>query len=430
MGEPVTEPQEPFHFLEAIIGFFVVSFVFERYIDYRQHKKFYIKKKPKHLEGYVDDKKFEKGQNYKLALSNFSFVKDTFSFFESVALLYFGGLPFVWNYSETIVYDKLGMEGDQELVVSLVFIGIYWFYNYTSLPFTIYSTFVIEERFGFNKMTWKTFVLDQIKTLGVAVVLGVPLMVAILKVIEWGGENFWFWLWLFTLAFTFFIITIYPIFIAPLFNDFKPLEEGELRTKINELADRLQFPLTKLFVVDGSTRSGHSNAYFYGFFKNKRIVLYDTLLNQVDTEGIVAILGHEMGHWKKNHPLCNIIISQAQTFFFFYTYSLMINNEELYSSFGFTSQPRLIGLILFSLVYDPLGHAFGFAMNVLSRKFEYQADEFATELGYDLSEPLIKIHVENLSTFYPDSWYSTYHHSHPTLSERLDAIAAIKKKKK
>jgi len=226
------------------------------------------------------------------------------------------------------------------------------------------------------------------------------------------------------------MLTIYPIWIAPLFNDFKSLEAGELRTKIEELASQLQFPLTELYVVDGSTRSSHSNAYFYGFFKNKRIVLFDTLLKQVDTTGIVAILGHEMGHWKMNHTVKNLVIMQCYIFVYFYTYACMIHNTAMFRSFGFESQPILIGLILYSLVSEPLGHFFGLAMNFLSRHFEYEADKFATDLGLDLTDPLIRIHVENLSSFHTDSWYSAYHHSHPTLPERLRAIDALKKKSK
>lgn len=306
--------------------------------------------------------------------------------------------------------------------------GIYLLYDFTHLPFSLYSTFVIEEKFGFNKQTLKIFFIDLFKSFALKIIIGAPVVIAILFLVKWGGENFWIFLWLFLLSFQFLMLTIYPVWIAPLFNEFKPLEEGELRTKIYALASRLEFPLTKLFVVDGSTRSAHSNAYFYGFFKNKRIVLYDTLLKQVNTDGIVAILGHEMGHWKMNHTVKNLLIIQAYALLYLYLFSFMVHNVDMYHSFGFENQPILIGLILYGLVSDPIGHFFGLAMNFLSRHFEYEADHFATNLGYDLSDPLIKIHVENLSNFHTDPLYSAYHHSHPTLPERLKAIEIDKKK--
>jgi len=225
-------------------------------------------------------------------------------------------------------------------------------------------------------------------------------------------------------------MTIYPTVIAPLFNKFTPLEEGELRDKIFQLAQRVNFPLKKLFVVDGSTRSNHSNAYFYGFFNNKRIVLFDTLLTQVNTQGIVAIIGHELGHYKFSHTLKNLIITQVHFLLFFFLFGQMLNADEMYSSFGFTPKPVFIGLFLFSFVYGPIEHIFGLAMNFLSRHFEYQADHFAVDLGFDLNIPLAKIHQENLGNMNPDPWYSTYHYSHPTLLERLRAMDAIRTKQK
>jgi STE24 endopeptidase len=166
-----------------------------------------------------------------------------------------------------------------------------------------------------------------------------PIIALVLKIIIWGGEHFWFYVWAFIFSVSLVLLWIYPTWIAPLFNKFTPLEEGPLRTAIEELAKKVGFPLTKIFVVDGSTRSAHSNAYFYGFFKNKRIVIYDTLIKQVDQEGIVAILGHELGHYKLSHNLKNLVISQFHILMFLYLFSLTLHTKELYRSFGFDTQP-------------------------------------------------------------------------------------------
>jgi len=223
--------------------------------------------------------------------------------------------------------------------------------------------------------------------------------------------------------------SVYPSFIAPLFNKYKELEEGDLKKAVYDLAGSQKFPLTKLFVIDGSTRSAHSNAYLYGFFRNKRIVIYDTLINQVDTKGIIAILAHEIGHWKKSHTMINLFIVECYYLIFFYTFGQTINNADMYHSFGFAVQSTFIGLTLFSFIYGPVEHVFQFLMNYVSRTFEYQADAFGTTLGYDLRGPLIKIHCENLSDLNVDPVYSAYHHSHPTLLERVKAITKQKDSK-
>jgi len=259
-------------------------------------------------------------------------------------------------------------------------------------------------------------------------VIGLPILSAMLFLIKLGGPYFWFYLWLFLIAVTLLMVTIYPTLIAPIFNKFEPLPEGDLREKIYALSKRVDFPLTKLYTVDGSKRSGHSNAYFYGFFKNKRIVLYDTLLTQVDTPGIVAVLAHELGHFKMSHTYKNLVVSQLYMLVFLFLFSQSLFNVELYRSFGFYTEPALIGLTLFSYIYGPVEHVFSFCMHMLSRHFEYQADEYAVKLGYDLTEPLAKLSTSNKSSVIIDPLYSAYHHTHPTLLERIDHIAVLKKK--
>lgn len=214
---------------------------------------------------------------------------------------------------------------------------------------------------------------------------------------------------------------IFPSFIQPLFNKFTPLEDGSLKKKIDALAVRLEFPLKKLFVVDGSKRSSHSNAYFFGFFNNKRIVIFDTLIEKSSEEEVVAVLAHELGHWYFNHILSNLLIVQSQLFVLFYLFSQLVKLPSLFSAFGFTEQPLVIGFILFQFVYSPVDSVLTFFMNWQTRSKEFQADAFAKKLGFstELKSGLVKLQKDNLSNMNPDYLYSMYHHSHPPLLQRF-----------
>jgi STE24 endopeptidase len=412
-------------YFEFFLAFSVVSFVVETWLSVRQHRCYSVRTVPIEVASAVKQEVFDKAQAYGRARSSFDFIESTIMFVHSTALLLFCALPLLWGVSADLA--RWADLGESEVLQSIVFVVIAELYStLIHLPFELYSTFVIEQKFGFNKQTLALFFVDQLKSLGLMAVIGLPLLVGILYVIAWGGPHFYIYVWVFVSVISFFFMAIYPHVIAPLFNKFTPLEEGELRTAINELAQKNRFPLTNLFVVDGSTRSSHSNAYFYGFWKNKRIVLYDTLLQQVDKQGILAILAHELGHWFLNHNLLNMVISEVNIFVFFYLFGFVVNSPDLYASFGFSAQPVFIGLTLFSFIFEPAGHVIGFLMNVLSRHFEYQADAFAVRQGHRaLGDALIKTHVENLSSFVVDRYYSMYHNSHPTLTERLAAIDQI-----
>lgn len=227
-----------------------------------------------------------------------------------------------------------------------------------------------------------------------------------------------------SIVFQLFIITVYPTFIQPLFNKLTPMEEGELRTQIEELAARIHFPLKKLYIIDGSKRSGHSNAYFYGFGKNKHIVLYDTLIDHSDNDEICAVLAHELGHWKMGHTLKLLAVNQVYLLSIFWLFSFFINNRQLYQDFGFNTMPTLIGFLLFQFIYSPIESVIGFLQHVYQRKNEYEADAYALKLGYasTLRSALIKLSVKNLGGFNVDPWYSAWNHSHPSLVERLKAL--------
>lgn len=267
--------------------------------------------------------------------------------------------------------------------------------------------------------------MDMIKSLSLTVVIAVPIISLFLLIIQWAGESFFLYIFIFTFIIQIVAILIYPTLIQPLFNKFDPLPDGELKNLIVDLAKKVQFPLQKIFIMDGSTRSSHGNAYFYGFFSNKRIVIYDTLIQDSTTDEVVAVLAHEIGHWKHNHIFINLFISQVHLFALFYLFNQMITNKDLYVSFGFSEMPIMIGFLLFQMVYSPVEFVLGFFMNILSRKHEFQADHYAKDLGYekDLKSGLIKLHVSNLGNMNPDPLYSAFHYSHPPLVERLNALS-------
>jgi len=304
---------------------------------------------------------------------------------------------------------------------------------FTELPFELYSTFHIEKKHGFNKQTLGLFFTDKIKSTVLTFIIGGMFVSLLLWIIKKGGDNFFFYVWIFMFVFSVFMMTILPVFIMPLFNKYEPLPDSDLKTRIYALADRLNYPLKKLFVVDGSKRSSHSNAYMYGFGRNKRIVLYDTLMTQVKDEEILAILGHELGHWKLGHTVTNFVVSQIYTGVSFYCFSLCYNSSSLYEAFGFSgsSVPTMIALLLFfQTIWAPVDKVLSFFMTVHSRHCEFGADEFSVNLGMsrDLQSGLCKIQLENLGAMCPDKLYSAYHYSHPPLVERLSAMISKDKK--
>lgn len=292
------------------------------------------------------------------------------------------------------------------------------------MPFSLYSTFVVEQRHGFNNQTIGLYFVDLLKSQLIMAVLMFPFMSAFLWIIKSTGDNFFFYVWLIVMGFQLVIITVYPTFIQPFFNKLTPMEEGELRTRIEELAARINFPLKKLYVIDGSKRSGHSNAYFYGFGKNKHIVLYDTLIDHSNTDEICAVLAHELGHWKMGHTLKLLAVNQVYLLSIFWLFSFFIHNKQLYQDFGFNTMPTLIGFMLFQFIYSPIESVIGFLQHVYQRKNEYEADAYALKLGYasTLRSALIKLSVKNLGGFNVDPWYSAWNHSHPSLVERLKAL--------
>ncbi|TPX70608.1 Ste24 endopeptidase [Spizellomyces sp. 'palustris'] len=409
---------------DYVLGLSWMVYLWSTYLNYRQHRKLREPKLPPTMAGVVKDEDFQKARSYGLDKSRFQFFSDAFDQLQSTAFIVYDFLPYFWNLAG-VALAKFGYGEDYEISQSIGFVVIMSVFGLVlGLPFSLYRTFVIEERHGFNKQTIGLFFSDMLKELALSGVIGIPAIVAFLKIINWAGPSFYFYVWVFVFVFQLVMLIIFPTWIQPLFNKFTPLADGSLKKKIDALADRISFPLKKIFVIDGSKRSAHSNAYFYGFFGNKRIVLYDTLLEHSKEDEVCGVLAHELGHWQYNHVLQMLVIIQLHLFSLFYIFSSFINHVPLYRSFGFSTQPPLIGFTLFQYIILPAEMVLSFLQNVVSRKNEFQADAFAKKLGYAklLRSALIKLQVENKGNMNPDKWYSAWHYSHPPLVERLDAI--------
>ncbi|XP_047937597.1 CAAX prenyl protease 1 homolog [Salvia hispanica] len=415
-----------FPYIEAIIGYMIMVYILETYLDLRQRAALKLPL-PKPFVRVICQTRFEMSRATLLLKSNFNFVHKFVFIVIDVAILYLGVLPWFWKRcGEVLVYA--GFNAENEILHTLAFLaGFMLSFKITYLPFSLYLTFVIKARHGSNNQTLLLFFKDMIKEIILAIVICPPIVAAIITIVQKGGPYLAIYLWGFMLIVSLIMMTVYPVLIAPLFNKFTPLPEGELKTKIENLASSLKFPLEKLFVVDGSTRSSHSNAYMYGFFKNKRIVLYDTLIQLSNNEEeVVAAVAHELGHWKLNHTVYTFFIGvQILTLLQFGGYILVRNSKDLFQSFGFDTQPVLIGFIIFMHMVIPLLHVVILSLNLLLRAFEFQADAFAKKLGYavPLQAGLIKPEDINI-----DPWYSAYHSSHPPLVERLVALDEPDKK--
>uniref|UniRef100_A0A672P1U1 CAAX prenyl protease n=1 Tax=Sinocyclocheilus grahami TaxID=75366 RepID=A0A672P1U1_SINGR len=399
----------------AVLVFSWTVYTWEAYLACRQRKIYRTTMHvPTELGKIMDSETFEKSRLYQLDKSNFGFWSGLYSEAEGTLILLLGGIPFLWKVSG-ILTARFGFGPEYEISQSLVFLMLATLFSaFTGLPWSLYNTFVIEEKHGFNQQI---------------------------------------------------LVTIYADYIAPLFDKFTPLPDGELKSEIESMAKSICFPLTKIYVVEGSKRSSHSNAYFYGFFKNKRIVLFDTLLEDyspLNTPGekepgtgeeneaagnesktkpknkkqgcsnseVLAVLGHELGHWKLGHTVKNIVISQMNSFLCFFLFAVLIGRKELFMAFGFhDTQPTLIGLmIIFQFIFSPYNELLSFCLTVLSRRFEFQADAFARSMGRssELYSALIKLNKDNLGFPVADWLFSMWHYSHPPLLERLRALTGPK----
>ncbi|HEX6884225.1 MAG TPA: M48 family metallopeptidase [Planctomycetota bacterium] len=373
---------------------------------------------PAGFESVYDPERYRRSQEYTRVRTRFSFVPQAVDLVLLLGFWFLGGFAWLDGWTRGLGGGPIG--------TGLVFIGVLLLAkSLLDLPFRYYSTFVIEERFGFNKTTRATFWADTLKGLAVALVLGLPLLAAILWFFTRLGESAWLWCWGATAAFSLFVQFIAPTWIFPLFNKFQPLEEGELRAAVLEYARKVGFPLEGLFVIDGSRRSTKANAFFTGFGKRKRVALFDTLIEKHTTEELVAVVAHEIGHYKKGHILQGIALSILQAGALFWLLSLFLTQPGLFAAFGVETPSVHAGLVFFLLLYTPLEVLLSLGMQAFSRRNEFEADAYArqtTGAGEPLVRALQRLSADSLSNLTPHPLYVVLHHSHPPLVERVRAL--------
>ncbi len=402
-------------------GFLILDFFVEKYLDWLNAKHF-NDPVPNELADVYDAKDYQKSQAYKAVNYRFEIITSTLSFIAVLIFLFFNG--FAW------LDQKVSAITPSEFWQSLLFFGILFVVSVIiSLPFSYYKTFVIEEDFDFNKSTKKLFIIDQIKSLFINLLMTGLLLSVFIWFYGQFGKDFWWYAWVFFAAFVIFINMFYTSLIVPLFNKLTPLSDSELKEKLQTLAQKTQYQLDKIFVIDGSKRSTKANAYFSGFGPKKKVVLYDTLLQDLSPDEITAVLAHEIGHYKRRHILYNLLLSILSTGIILYLLSLVIDSQVLAQALGVSHAKFHINLIAFALLFTPVSFLIGVLTNWLSRKFEYQADAFAKQYHNtgDLISGLKKLNRKSLSNLTPHPWYVTAHYSHPTLLQRIKALNLPKK---
>ena len=403
-----------------IIGFIVISFIIDQILDTLNAKHF-DDPIPQELADVYDAETYRKSQDYKKVNAKFSTLTSSFMLVVTLAFFYLEGFAFVDALARSV--------SSNEIIAGLIFFGIIMLgSDILTIPFSYYKTFVIEERFGFNKSSPALFFIDKLKGWLMTIIVGGGLLALVIWFYQISGALFWVYAWIVFAVFALVMNMFYAKLIVPLFNKQTPLEVGSLREKIERYAATVGFKLNNIFVIDGSKRSTKANAYFSGFGSEKRITLYDTLLNDLEEEEIVAVLAHEVGHYQKNHIIINLITSIVLTGFTLWLLGIFITMPIFSEALG-VSQPSFhIGLIAFGILYAPISGITGFFMSLLSRKFEYQADDYAkdTYAGEPLIRSLKKLSRNSLSNLTPHPLYVKLHYSHPTLLQRYRNLKGLR----
>lgn len=399
--------------LWVIVGFIVFEFTLEKVLSYLNLQT-WDKPLPDEVKDLYDAQKYAEARNY--AKTNFSFdmVSGTFSLLVSLSFLLFGGFAWVDSFARSF--------SNNPIVIGLIFFAVLGLgSSLISLPFGIYHTFVIEQKFGFNKTTPGTFVLDKLKSLVLGVIIGGGLLALLIYLYGLLGDKFWLAAWGVVAAFSIFIAMFYTSILLPIFNKLTPLEDGELRSSIEAFSNKVNFPLTNIMVLDGSKRSSKANAFFSGLGSRKSIVLYDNLIKDLNTEEITAVLAHEVGHYKKKHILQSMVISVTQMGIMFFLFGWLASNPWMAEVLGAKENSFHLSLVTFSLLYSPVSQIIGLLMNLFSRKNEYEADAYAKETY--AAQPLItalkKLSINHLSNLQPHPAYVFFNYSHPTLLQRI-----------
>lgn len=409
----IINPETLFNVLITII---VLNFLKDSILDYL-NSTYFNNEIPEIISDIYDNEKYLKSQEYKKTQYKFNRISSIYSLLILLLFFYFDGFLIVDNYCRSLF--------DSEIVISLSFFGIIYFGNdILSIPFSLYYTFIIEERFGFNKTSFKTFINDKLKSWLLTILFGGGILCFIILQFESVGQKFWIVAWAFMSILTVLIQGLYAQVIVPLFNKQTKLEDGELKSEIEKYSTNVGFNLSNIFVIDGSKRSTKANAYFSGFGKQKRVTLYDTLINKLNKEQIVAVIAHEIGHYKKNHIIFNLLFSIIQTGIMLYILSLLIYMPIFSEALNIENHSFHIALVTFSILYTPISEISSLIFNLFSRKFEYEADEYADKSfdGKYLIQALKVLTKDSLSNLTPHPKYVWWHYSHPTLLERINQL--------
>ncbi|MBI4945076.1 MAG: M48 family metallopeptidase [Bacteroidetes bacterium] len=400
-----------------IVAIIIIDFAFGKILDFLNLKNL-SPDIPKEAEGIYDPDKYKKSQEYYKVNHNFSMLTSSVTLVAMLLMLFLNGFSFVDSFVRTYTQNPI--------LMALLFFGILGFASdILGMPFSLYQTFVIEEKFGFNKTSVTTFILDKLKGYLLAAIVGGGLFALIIWIYQSTGSYFWLFAWSVISFFTIFITMFYTTFLVPIFNKLTPLPEGELRTAIEAYCKKVGFKLNNLFVIDGSKRSAKANAYFSGLGSKKTIVLYDTLIEKHSTEELVAVLAHEVGHYKKKHTLTGTIQGVIQTGVMLFIMSLFLGNPELSKALSTSASSFHLDILVFGLLYSPLSEILSIISNIISRKHEFEADAYAKETysGTALQTALKKLSVDNLSNLKPHPAYVFVHYSHPPVLERLRALS-------
>ncbi|MDY5488258.1 MAG: M48 family metallopeptidase [Butyricimonas virosa] len=402
-----------------IVVFLCLDFVLERVLE-SLNSKHMSPVLPDSLKGIYEEKEYSRFQSYKRENGRLDSWSSGVGFVVMIVFLVAGGFgwynSWVVSLTDSVVWQTI-----------LFVVGLSVVSSVLDIPFDYYATFRIEEKYGFNKTTRRVYWLDTVKELFLSLVLGGVLLALVVWFYTWAGTYFWLYAWGAVTLFSVFMAMFYSQLIVPLFNKQTPLQEGSLRDKIQAFAGKVGFKLDNIYVIDGSKRSTKANAYFTGLGPKKRVVLYDTLIDELTEEEIVAVLAHEVGHYKKRHTLRSMVVSVIQMGVLFWLFSLCVNNVALSEALGGDRVYFQLGLIAFAILYSPVNLILGVGMNVWSRSNEYEADAFAARYyeGDYLVSGLKKISVKSLSNLTPHPLYEYVYYSHPSLLKRIDAIKRI-----
>lgn len=407
---------EPIWIKYLILGILGFGFLSEKILSYLNVKR-PVPAIPKSLAQYISRQKLNESKSYQWANFKFGFLTSTVAFLVTFAFILFGFFGWLDSYLAPMV--------SHPILLSILFFGIVFIgSDLLSIPFDYYHTFVIEEKFGFNKSTKKTYFLDKLKAYVISIVIGGGLLAVLLWLIHQMGKDFWWQFWIISAGFMIIVNLFYTAWILPLFNKLNPLEDGELKHMIVNYAKKVDFPLSNILVMDGSKRSSKANAFFSGFGKRKKVVLYDTLIEQHTPDELVAVLAHEIGHYKKRHIIWGMLASIIQVGALLFILAQFIHSENMSLALGGNQMAIHLNIIGFTILFSPISSILGIGMNILSRKNEFEADAFAKETfdGKPLAEALKTLSVNTLSNINPHPLYVFVNYSHPPLLDRLEKL--------